>query len=73
MKRSADHITRRLSEDDRVRGLLSPQPLSLILKRAKKPNVSSPRVCAGAVGRAAVRETSRQASVPRGVQGLPSR
>lgn len=78
MKRSADHITRRLAEDDRVSGyelvLLCPQSfvfLFLIFKRLKKPNVST-RLCVGAVGRAAVREASQQASVPRGVQGLPS-
>lgn len=44
MKRSADHITRRLSEDDRVSGHFSLHELDardrfvLVLKRLKEPN-----------------------------------
>lgn len=70
MKRSAGHMTKQLSEDDRVSGvfyLLSCPGMLTITWNIKVTTC----LCVGVVGRAAVWKTTQQACLPRGVQGLP--
>lgn len=70
MRRSSEHITRQLSEDDRVSDPACVFVLGGLLVCEERPLRMSPFVCAGAVGRAAVREETQQASGPQGLQGL---